>query len=112
MGPPRVFIGFGETSGYCAGLKRGLDELGVPCVSFMIRENRFQFEESSHGRLLASIRWILKKRDMLQERTEKTASGATKVGCVLVRLALALAQNATWLAVLVWAISKFDVFVF
>jgi glycosyltransferase involved in cell wall biosynthesis len=111
MTKPRVFIGFGEASGYCAGLKRGFDEIGIPCVSFMIRENRFQFEDSSHGWLLASIRWILRKREALQTRSEKTASRAAKLGCALGRLALALAQNVVWLAVLLWALAKFDVFV-
>jgi hypothetical protein len=111
MAKPRVFIGFGETSGYCAGLKRGFDEIGIPSVSFMIKENRFQFEDSSHGWLLAAIRSILRKREALQARSEKTASRAAKLGCALGRLALALAQNAVWLAVLVWAVAKFDVFV-
>ena len=111
MARPRVFIGFGETSGYCAGLKRGFDELGVPAVSFMIRENRFQFDDSGRGRLLASIRAILKQREALQARSEKTASLSAKLGCALGRLALALAQNAVWLAVLVWAVARFDVFI-
>jgi glycosyltransferase involved in cell wall biosynthesis len=111
MAKPCVFIGFGETSGYCAGLKRGFDEIGIPAVSFMITENRFQFGDSGRGRLLASICAILKKREALQAQAEKTASRAVKLGCALRRLALALAQNAVWLAVVVWAVAKFDVFV-
>jgi hypothetical protein len=111
MAKPRIFIGFGETSGYCAGLKKGFDEIGIPAVSFMITENRSQFDDSGRGWLLTAIRSILKKREALQAQSEKTASHAVKLRCALWRLALALAQNAVWLAVLVWALAKFDVFV-
>jgi hypothetical protein len=112
MAKPRVFIGFGETAGYCAGLKRGFDEIGIHAISFMLTENRFQFDDSGQGWLLACMRRILKKREALQKQSEKTASRAAKVGCALGRLALALAQNVVWLAVVVWAAAKFDVFVF
>jgi glycosyltransferase involved in cell wall biosynthesis len=108
---PRVFIGFEDTAGYCAGLKRGFDEIGVPAVSFMIRENRFQFDDPRPGRLLASIRCILRKRESFQARSQKTESRAAKLAFALARLALALAQNALWLLVLLWAAARFDVFV-
>jgi glycosyltransferase involved in cell wall biosynthesis len=111
MTKPRVFIGFSETSCYCAGLKRGFDDIGVPCVCFMVGENRFQFEDLGSGRLLALIRSILKKRETLQARSKATGNWLVKAGCALGRLTLALAQNVVWLAVLVWALAKFDVFI-
>jgi hypothetical protein len=109
--PPRIFIGFGETSGYCAGLKKGFDEIGVPAFSFIISDHLGRFENASQGRLLSAIRAILKKRGDWQARSKKSRNLLTKLTCALARMVLALAQNAVWLAVILWVLAKFDVFV-
>jgi hypothetical protein len=110
--PPRIFIGFEEVAGYCAGLKKGFDENGVASVCFLIRDHRFQYADPENLPLLTLIRSVLQMREACKARAKNTPNPLAKVLFMAARLGLALAQNVVWLAVFFCALAKFDVFIF
>jgi hypothetical protein len=53
---PRVFIGLTEISGYYRGVKKGFEEIGVPCTFINLFNYRFAYGGEDKSRL---VRWIL-----------------------------------------------------
>jgi glycosyltransferase involved in cell wall biosynthesis len=48
MAIERISIGPGEVAGYFSRLKAGFDELGVPCEHFLLSANKFDYQESNY----------------------------------------------------------------
>lgn len=96
----RVFLGLGEICGYYANLRYGLEELGIPSAFVAIEEHPFNYGNVTSN---AVIRWA--------QATAKRRIAARRS---------ALAARYWWSALditartilFVWAVMKFDVFIF
>jgi len=100
MSKPRVFIGFGETAGYCAGLKKGFDEVGVESVSFMVNQSVFQYDDHGEGSLFRAMRKVVETRDRLGAERKPVQ-----------RFFVSIWQNIIAMRVFCWALLNFDAFV-
>lgn len=99
---PRVFLGLLELAGYYSGLRRGLSEIGVDCVHVAMDRtviDRYTDERSGH--------WILKMVNYYVLIQRLQMSG--RIARWLVQRFLAPVIK---LVVFMWAIMRYDVFVF
>ena len=99
---PRVFLGLLELAGYYSGLRRGLAEIGIDCVHVAL--DRTVIDRYNRGK---KCHWILKIADLfvlIQSLTRKS------------RIARGLTDRflapVVKLMVFLWAIMRYDVFVF
>lgn len=110
MSKQRVFIGFSETAGYCAGLKKGFDEIGVRAVCFMVAESLFQFDDPGEGKMLARIRAAIALRSGLQAQA-RAANTVSKLTISIKRFFATVWQTIVAAMVFCWAANNFDVFI-
>ncbi|MDB6058319.1 MAG: putative aminotransferase, class-II [Verrucomicrobiales bacterium] len=110
MSKPRVFIGFSETAGYCAGLKKGFDEIGVESNCFMVTESVFQFDDPGKGRMLARMRAAIAFRARVQEAAHN-AGTFRKVTLSIAKVFATFWQTVIAAMVFCWAAITFDVFI-
>lgn len=99
---PSVFIGLTEIASYYSGLRDGFVELGVDCVFVPLGRNRYGRGNS------AATRYIVPKIVDAVVRSGD-AMGAHRAGRLLHRFLLMLPAK---ILLLIWAMIRFDVFIF
>ena len=92
----RIAIGPGEVAGYFARLKAGFDELGVECEHFSLGVHSFGYAAEHH---------FLSGANAAAARLLASSNG-------LVRLAGRAARFLIKFAVLLYAVARYDVFIF
>ncbi len=95
----KLFIGLTEVSGYYYNLKKGFDELGIPCAYVPLQAHAFKYQENEKlGFLPSLVRLCVTRRvDSAQKN-------------ILVRLFWVGAVFASRVTLFIWTIVKFDVF--
>lgn len=94
----RVFLGVLEIAGYYRSLKEGLQELGVPVTFIALDDHRFQYGgDDVPNRLVGWLKGALRRK--------RQSSYFLHPFWMLVQFILRI-------SVLLWAITRFDVFVF
>lgn len=96
MAISRISIGPGEVAGYFSRLKAGFDELGVPCEHIVLSANKFSYQESDY---------FLKEVFLHVAPLRKSKSSLIR------RFGWAL-EICVRLAVLLYSLVRFDVFIF
>jgi glycosyltransferase involved in cell wall biosynthesis len=96
--PPRIFLGLTEVCGYYANLRYGFSELGVPAEFVALEEHPFQYGYQTTNGI---IRWA-------QRSIRRRVAARHK----LARLWWRGVSLCARLLVFVWAITRFDVFIF
>ena len=97
-GAPRVFLGLVEIAGYYKALELGLRGIGIEATAVDLTEHRFRYG-------LASTRPPLVVRLAIRARRRLAAPGGNTI-------VARTASRAARVLLLVWAIRRFDVFVF
>ena len=96
----RVFLGLSEVSGFYTNLKKGFDAIGVPAELVTLSTHRFKYGDSH-----PSI-WVRMAQGAAELRARKRNSS------LLVRVSLLVWTAITRSFLLVWAIFRFDIFIF
>lgn len=98
-GSGRVFIGLSEVAGYNFSLKQGFDELGVRSSFYDLGDHPFAYSSSAVRNPYIGLIKALNRR-------------ATNATSVLLRYGFLLAYFASIVPLFVWALVRFDVFIF
>ncbi|HYR06278.1 MAG TPA: hypothetical protein VEQ60_00825 [Longimicrobium sp.] len=98
-GRRRVMLGLTEIAGYYTGLRDALEELGVQATLVSLFDHPFQYGGSAENGLIRVKRRAIKRLLAGTDRGPR-------------RLALRVANKVLDAALLVWALPRFDVFVF
>lgn len=96
MSVPRISIGPGDVAGYFSRLKTGFDALGVPCEHFAWGENKFSYDTA----------------DYFLKSAYHQACSIRKSRYMPIRLIGRLFNIGIKLACLIYAVIRFDVFIF
>lgn len=96
----RVFLGLAEVSGFYSNLKAGFDEIGVPAELVTLTQHRFGYSDNH-----PSI-WVRLAQGAVAGRLTYHQA------LLPIRLFWALWAAITRLMLLIWALLRFDVFVF
>lgn len=96
MAISRISIGPGEVAGYFSRLKAGFDELGVPCEHIVLSANKFSYQESDY---------------FLKEAFLHVAPLRKSKNSLIRRFGWSL-EICVRLAVLLYSLVRFDVFIF
>jgi hypothetical protein len=96
----RVFLGLAEVSGFYSNLKKGFDAIGVQAELVTLTRHRFGYEDPHR-----SI-WIRMAQEAVAGRIRHRDASTP------VRLAWSALAGMTRALLLVWALLRFDVFVF
>ena len=94
----RVFLGLAEVSGFYTNLKKGFDEIGVEAELVTLKQHRFAYQETP------TPKWV-RFAQFAQSGREATTSLFGRVYWTMV-------NTAARAMLLVWAIIRFDVFMF
>lgn len=95
----RIFIGLSEVAGYNFSLKQGFDELGVRSSFFDLGDHRFAYSSSAVRNPYIGLIKALSRR-------------ATSAASALPRYIFLLAYFASIVPLFVWALFRYDVFIF
>lgn len=98
---PKVMIGLSEVAGYNNGLKRGFEELGIECAFIELYNHKFQYGANKSRNIY--IRFV-------QFLGDKRIS--TPQDKFLKRVFWILCQQISISPLFLWALLKYDVFIF
>jgi glycosyltransferase involved in cell wall biosynthesis len=95
---PRIFLGLTEICGYYANLRSGLSELGVPAEFVALEEHPFQYGEQQSNWIVRWAQHSTRRRQAARHLAGRTWWGTTSL--------------AARLLLFLWALARFDVFIF
>lgn len=101
LSPPRVFLGLTEVAGYYTRLERGFRELGIETVFVDLGENRFAYEGGKPANRLIGVAQAFGRR-----------RAATPRAKLLRKVFWSGLQRAASLPLMIWALARYDVFIF
>lgn len=97
---PKIFIGLTEIAGFYGNLKRSFDELGIEATFIASGEHRFQYKGEKGNFFTKFLKYAGSK---------KTSTPRSKI---LLIIWWSIVRILLKLLLFLWAIAKFDVFVF
>src|SRR5215217_4194087 len=100
MAKPRILIGPMEIAGYGANLKKGFRQLGVECDFITLYEHPFKYGEDDTNFLVQWSKWLNVKR------------AATPRSQISRKILWSGLYVVTMLFLLLWALPRYDVFIF
>ena len=96
----RVFLGLTEVSGFYSHLKRGFDAIGVPAELVTLSLHRFSYDDRHPSIIVRMAQWAVERRFSNIHSSPP------------VRIFWSSLAGITRVNLLVWALIRFDIFVF
>ena len=96
----RVFLGLAEVSGFYSNLAKGFKEIGVYAELVTLTQHKFGYQDNHPSKIVKVARYAVSKRIQADNRN------------FLSKMGWSLLAGLTRVVLFVWAIARFDVFIF